>query len=167
MSHPYGDLDDAVNRLTHLLQEIVERLALDATVDVSVQDGVLLGAVEGSDLGLLIGRHGQMIDAVQYIAQRIVFRAPSEIRIVVDVDGYRGRRELVLRKEADAAADRALRERRPISLEPMSSAERRSIHEYLRERGDVGTHSEGDEPERRLVVSPWDEDPADGVSRFS
>lgn len=148
-------LADAVDRLTDLLQEIVDSFDLDATVDVSTQDDVLLGSVEGEDLGLFIGRHGQTIEAIQYLAQRIVFREwRSDIRVVIDADGYRERRERVLREEADAAAEKALRLDGPVELEPMTPAERRTIHEYLRERGDVGTHSEGEEPDRYLVVSP-------------
>jgi spoIIIJ-associated protein len=77
-------------------------------------------------------------------------------RVEVDASGYRERRAALLRHEANEAADDALRLGRPVSLEPMTASERRLVHEYLRDRGDVETHSEGQEPERRLVVSPPD-----------
>lgn len=148
-------LSEAMDRLGELLEEIVDHLDLDATVNVSAQDDMLLGSLEGEDLGLFIGRRGQTIDAVQHLAQRIVFREwRPDVRVVIDADGYRERREQALCEEADTAAEEALRLGRPVDLEPMTPAERRTIHEYLRERGDVGTHSEGQEPERYLVVSP-------------
>jgi spoIIIJ-associated protein len=106
---------------------------------------------------LFIGRRGQTIDAVQHLAQRIVFpEGPSSVRVVVDADGYRERRVETLQAEAEQAAEEAQRSSRPVELEPMPASERRIVHEYLRERGGVETHSKGDEPERRLVVSPLD-----------
>jgi spoIIIJ-associated protein len=104
---------------------------------------------------LFIGRRGQTIDAVQHLAQRIVFpEGPSPVRVVVDADGYRARRVETLQADAEQAAEEALRSGLSVELEPMPASERRIVHEYLRERGGVETHSEGDEPERRLVVSP-------------
>ena len=140
-----------------LLEEIVEALDLDAEVAVETVDGEVRGSVEGEDVGLFIGRHGSTIDAVQHIAQRALIAAETEPRrVVIDAAGYRERRRETLERQADEAADRSLQEDRPVPLEPMSAAERRIVHEYLRDRGDVETHSEGDEPERRLVVSPAD-----------
>jgi spoIIIJ-associated protein len=141
--------------LEELLEEVVDCLGLDADVSVEEADGVLLGCVEGDDVGLLIGRRGTTIDAVQHLAQRIVFGGSSpSARVVIDADGYRERRAKHLQEEADDAAEQALRGGTPVELEPMPASERRIVHEYLRERGDVQTHSEGDEPERFLVVSP-------------
>ncbi len=141
--------------LQELLEEIVESLDLEAEVEVSESDGVLSGRVTGDEVGLFIGRRGQTIDAVQHLAQRIVFPdGPADVRVVIDANGYRERRAEVLREEADDAADEALRLGRPVELEPLPPFERRIVHEYLRDRGDVGTHSEGDEPDRFLVISP-------------
>ncbi len=152
--------------LEELLEEIVERLQLDVDIEVDEQDGVLNGRVEGEDVGLFIGRHGQTIDAVQHLAQRIVFPdGPSSIRVVIDANGYRERREQALRAEADDAAEQALRSGRPVELDPLPPFERRVVHEYLRDRGDVETHSEGNEPERYLVVSPQGGD--GGAERFT
>jgi spoIIIJ-associated protein len=141
--------------LEDLLAEIVDALDLDARVEVSQDEGILKGALRGEDLGLFIGRRGQTIDAVQHLAQRIVFRTgPSPVRVVIDADGYRERRAESLCADADDAAEEVLRTGREVELEPMPASERRVIHEYLRERGDVETHSEGEEPERYLVISP-------------
>jgi spoIIIJ-associated protein len=152
-----ADVDELApaEALKELLEEVADGLGLEAEVDVQEGDGVLRGSLHGDDVGLLIGRRGQTIDAVQHLAQRIVFReGPSPVRVVVDADGYRERRAEALRTDAEQAADQALRSGRPVELEPMPASERRIVHEYLRERGGVETHSEGDEPQRRLVVSP-------------
>ena len=111
--------------------------------------------MHGEDLGLFIGRHGQTIDAVQHLAQRVCgARAQHGRRIVVDAEGYRERREMILRRQADHAAEDALRQGRPVALDAMTASERRLVHEYLREHGSVQTYSEGDEPDRHLVVAP-------------
>jgi spoIIIJ-associated protein len=153
---PVDDEDeDPAELLAELLKEIVDGLGLEGEVVVDREDDVLRGSVEGEDVGLLIGRRGQTIDAVQHLAQRIVFPGgQSTARVVVDADGYRERRAHALREDADDAAEEAVRSGEPVELDPMPASERRVVHEHLRERGDVETHSEGDEPERYLVVSP-------------
>jgi spoIIIJ-associated protein len=148
-------LEDPAGALQELLEKVVDGLGLDVEVRVEESDGVLTGSVEGDDVGLLIGRRGQTIDAVQHLAQRIVFRGRSpDARVVVDADGYRGRRAESLRSIALHAAEESLRSGQSVELDPMPASERRIVHEYLHERGDVETHSEGEEPERYLVVEP-------------
>ncbi len=152
-----ADLDDEepAEVLEDLLAEIADGLDLDVEIDVREGDGLLRGNLRGDDVGLFIGRRGQTIDAVQHLAQRIVFHeGPSGVRIVIDADGYRERRAEALHADADDAAEETLRTGRPVEMDPMPASERRVVHEHLRDRGDVETHSEGDEPERRLVVSP-------------
>lgn len=147
--------EDQALVLRELLEEIVESLGLDVDIQVEESDGVLCGHVEGDDVGLLIGRHGQTIDAIQHLAQRIVYHGGSpESRVAIDVDGYRERRAETLRGIALDGAEEALRSEQAVELDPMPSSERRIVHEYLRERGDVQTHSEGQEPERYLVIEP-------------
>ena len=146
---------DPAEELQELLEEILDSLGLEAEVEVEEEGEVLTGRVEGSDVGLFIGRHGQTIDAVQHLAQRIVFPdGPAAMRLIVDANGYRDRRAQALRGEADDAAEEAMRTGRPVELDPLPPFERRIVHEYLRERGDVETHSERNEPERYLVVTP-------------
>jgi spoIIIJ-associated protein len=147
--------DQPAEVLRELLEEVLDALALDAVVRIEQAEGVLSGVVEGEDVGLLIGRRGQTIDALQHLAQRIVYRGGSpDSRVVIDADGYRARRAEVLRDMALDAAEESLRAGQAVELEPMPASERRIVHEYLRDRGDVSTHSEGDEPERYLVVEP-------------
>jgi len=149
-----GELDP-VEALEELLEEVVDGLGLEAEIVVDERGGVLTGRLEGEDVGLFIGRHGQTIDAVQHLAQRIVFPdGPSSVRVVIDANGYRERRAESLRAEAEDAADRAIASGKPVELDPLPPFERRIVHEYLRDRGGVETHSEGNEPERYLVVSP-------------
>jgi spoIIIJ-associated protein len=147
--------EEAREALLELLEEVTESLGLEGQISVTEGDGVLVGRVEGEELGLFIGRRGQTIDAVQHLAQRIVFRGtPSDTRIVIDADDYRERREAALGEEADNAAERAVRSDRAVALDPMPASERRIVHEYVRERGDVETYSEGEEPERYVVIAP-------------
>ncbi|MCW2997011.1 MAG: hypothetical protein JWN65_560 [Solirubrobacterales bacterium] len=141
--------------VTALLDRVVEGLGLVATVRVEELDGQLVGTLDGEDLGLFIGRHGQTIDAVQHLAQRIVHARTGEMRrVVIDAEGYRARRQESLERQAEQAAMDALRDGRPVALDAMTASERRLVHEYLRDRGGVETHSEGDEPDRHLVVTP-------------
>jgi spoIIIJ-associated protein len=156
---PGEDVDaeelEPATALEELLEEVAEGLGLDVAVDVREYEDELRGSLRGEDVGLFIGRRGQTIDAVQHLAQRIVFPdGPSPVRVVVDADGYRERRVETLQGDAERAAEDVERSGESVELEPMPASERRIVHEYLRERGGVETHSEGDEPERRLVVSP-------------
>jgi spoIIIJ-associated protein len=141
------------------VRELLERIAAGIGVETGVEvredaDGVAAEFV-GQDLGLLIGHHGQTIDAIQHLAYRIAFRRAGEpLRVVVDAAGYRERRAVALRAAADQAAEAAIHDRRPVALEAMSALERKVVHEHLKSRHDVETYSQGQEPDRRLVVAP-------------
>jgi spoIIIJ-associated protein len=138
---------------------LLERIATDAGVDADVRisedsDGVTAEYL-GDDLGLLIGHHGQTIDAIQHIAYRVAFRGERERKgVIVDAAGYRERRAVSLRAAADQAAETAISNNRPVALEAMSALERKVVHEHLKGRHDVETYSEGQEPDRHLVVAP-------------
>ena len=109
----------------------------------------------GDDHGLLIGRHGQTIDAVQVLASAIVGGSGDDRReVVVDAAGYRDRRRRTLESLAVRCAEEAVRTGDRIELEAMSAAERKIVHTALQDRSDVTTGSEGDEPNRRVVVEP-------------
>jgi spoIIIJ-associated protein len=147
--------DEPAERVRAFLLRVVVALDLRASVDIEENDEEIRATVNGDDLGLMIGKHGATIDALQHLAQRIAFRGPADRKsVVVDAAGYRERREGVLRRAADRAVSEALDFDRPVELEPMNASERRIVHTYLRDRTDVQTHSEGDEPDRRLVVTP-------------
>lgn len=152
-----ADDADPLDLLRDLLLDISGAMGVEAEVEVDEEDGVINGRLESEDVGPLIGRRGQTIDAIQHLAQRIVFNSATESqRIVVDAGGYRRKRQEVLCREGDDAAEEAIRLGGRVEFEPMPASERRALHEHLRERGDVSTHSEGDEPDRYLVVEPRD-----------
>jgi len=143
------------DRVLDLLEEIADALDLDADVEVAERDGVIYGTLEGEDLGLFIGRHGQTIDAVQHLAYKAALQGEAlGQRVVIDAAGYRQRREQILHRQADQAASDALRGGRPVALDAMSATERKVVHEHLKDRGDIETYSEGTEPDRHLVVAP-------------
>jgi spoIIIJ-associated protein len=146
---------EAASRVRELLERLVSEIGIDATVRVREDPDAVTGEFVGDDLGLIIGHHGQTIDAIQHLAYRIAFRgAQARKRVVVDAAGYRERRAVALRAAADQAADAAIHDRRPVALEAMSALERKVVHEHLKGRHDVETYSEGEEPARRLVVAP-------------
>ncbi len=137
------------------MERIIEAAGLDASVNVTEDDERVSAEFIGDDLGLLIGHHGQTIDAIQHLAYRIAFQGEQGRKgVVIDAAGYRERRALALKAAADQAAEAAVHDGRPVALEPMSAIERKLVHEHLRTRRDVETFSEGEEPQRRLVVAP-------------
>ena len=142
-------------RVRELLERIAVTCGLEAEITVTEDEETLRGTLEGDDLGLLIGRHGQTIDAIEHLAVRVAYRGEGERkRVVVDAAGYRARRAEALERQADKAAEEAARFGRPVALDAMAPAERRIVHEYLRDRHDVETYSEGDDPDRHLVIAP-------------
>jgi spoIIIJ-associated protein len=158
---PREDDSEAAALVRELLQQVVTGLGLDADVEIEETEGRVTGTVSGPDLGLLIGRHGQTIDAIQYLANAMIHRSEAEpVEVVLDAEGYRERRERVLCAVADRAAAEARRGGEPVALEPMTSVERKIVHLHLKEMAGVGTASEGVEPNRHVVVLPGD-DPAE------
>jgi spoIIIJ-associated protein len=139
-----------------LLERVVGTLDVEARVDVTESDDEVVATVTGGDLGVLIGRHGQMIDALQYLANAMAHRAVGDDRrrIVVDAAGYRARRSATLETLARRSAEQASATGRRVELEPMSAVERRLVHEALKDDPEVETASEGVEPNRYVVVLP-------------
>ena len=151
-----GELpEEPAERVRALVARAVHALGLEATVDIEETDEEIRATVNGDELGLLIGKHGATIDALQHLAFRAAFgrRRPQA--------GGRRRGRLPRPPRGRAPPDGRPRRRRgapydrPVELEPMRAPERKIVHPYLRERTEIETHSEGDEPERRLVVSRW------------
>lgn len=146
---------EAAERVEELLARILDAVGIEAEVEISEDDDAVTAVIDGEDLGLLIGRHGQTIDAIQHLAYRAAFRgADGRKRVTVDAAGYRERRAALLQHDADEAADEALRVGGPVALDAMNAVERRVVHEYLRDRDGIETYSEGVEPDRHLVVAP-------------
>jgi spoIIIJ-associated protein len=143
-----------------LLREAVERIAYEigvrCTVEIEETDAEIVAVCDGDDLGMLIGRHGQTIDAIQYLANAIVFRGRYEDRkpIVVDAAGYRGRRQATLDALAVRMAEQASATGQRVELEPMTAVERKIVHERLKDDPEVETASEGTEPNRFVVIYP-------------
>jgi spoIIIJ-associated protein len=146
---------EAARRLRALLERIREGLGVDVTVSVSGDPHSLTATFHGPDLGLVIGKHGQTIDAIQYLATAVLGRdALERVDVVVDAAGYRERRRSALEALADRAATDVAATGKPVELDPMTAAERKVVHLRLRERSDVVTISEGREPNRYIVVRP-------------
>ena len=146
---------EPAERVRAILERVVDALDVEADVEVDEDPEQIIARVEGEDVGLLIGRRGQTIDAVQLLCYRAAFRGLQERkRVVVDAAGYRERRQEAVERQADRAADRALKSGKEIELEPMTPTERRVVHQFLKERAGVETFSEGEEPERCVIVAP-------------
>ena len=139
-----------------LVTRIVDGIGVTGRIDVDESDELITVSCVGSDLGMLIGRHGQTIDAVQYLANAVMWRRHPEDRkeVVVDAAGYRERRRTALEALALRSADRALSDHEPVELEPMTAVERKVVHLRLKELDGVETTSEGTEPNRYVVVHP-------------
>ena len=146
---------ETVEYVEEILEAIAEAAGVDAEVRVEDSGDAIVAEFVGDELALLIGHHGQTIDAIQHLAYRIAFHGIDERKpLTVDAAGYRERRAASLHAVADQAAETAIREKRPVSLDPMGAQERKVVHEHLKSRFDVETYSEGQEPGRRLVVAP-------------
>jgi len=144
------------DRVKDLLEHISDALALDADVVIEEEGRNITAILEGEDLGLFIGRHGQTIDAIQYLANAIVFRGRYEERkpLVVDAAGYRDRRQATLDALAIRMAEQASATGQRVELEPMTAVERKIVHEKLKDDPEIETASEGTEPNRFVVIYP-------------
>ena len=153
------DESEPAARARELVERIAASLGVDCRVAIDESDESILVSCAGRELGMLIGRHGQTIDAMQYLANAIRHRAfPEEERdIVVDAAGYRERRRATLEQLAVRSAQRVMDDGVPVELEPMTAIERKVVHVRLKEFPGVETSSEGTEPNRFIVVSPMRE----------
>jgi spoIIIJ-associated protein len=151
-----SDESELAAEVRALVSRIVDGIGVTARIDVDEGDEVVTVSCVGPDLGMLIGRHGQTIDAVQYLANAVMWRHHAEDRkeVVVDAAGYRSRRRASLEALAVRSAERALSDHEPVELEPMTAVERKVVHLRLKEFDGVETSSEGTEPNRFVVVHP-------------
>jgi spoIIIJ-associated protein len=142
-------------RVELILNAIADEMDLDADVVVEESTDEIAARFDGEDLGQVIGRRGQTIDAIQLICYRAAFHEADERkRVSVDAAGYREERREIVERQAERAAERALETGKEIELEPMSATERRIVHQVLKGRQGIETFSEGSEPERCVVVAP-------------
>ena len=156
MSETFEWPAEPAERVRELVEGVLDELDLDGGVEVREDEDRIEAVVSGDDdYGLLIGKRGQTIDALQLLCYQAAFRGMRERkRVVVDAAGYRERRRETLEARADRAAEQALSAGHSIEMDPMSAQERRVVHERLKERSGVETYSEGDEPRRCVVVAP-------------
>jgi len=146
---------EPAERVRAILEQVADALDVGGEIGVDENDERILGTIDAEDVGLLIGRRGQTIDAVQLLCYRAAFRGLQERkRVVVDAAGYRQRRRDTVERQAERAAERALQTGKEIELESMPATERKIVHDHLAERSGVETFSEGDEPERCVIVAP-------------
>jgi spoIIIJ-associated protein len=148
--------EEPAERVRELVEGVLDELDLGGGVEIVEEEGRITATVEGDDdYGLLIGKRGQTIDALQLLAYQAAFRGLRDRkRVIVDAAGYRARRADTLTARADRAAEQALSGNCSVEMDPMSAQERRVVHEHLKDRPGVETYSEGDEPRRCVVIAP-------------
>ena len=153
---PPEDESELAAEARELVQRIVDGIGVSARVDVDENDETITVVCDGPELGMLIGRHGQTIDAIQYLANAAMYRGHAEERkeVVVDAAGYRARRRTSLEALAVRSAESAVANGEAVELEPMTAVERKVVHIRLKEFDGVETTSEGTEPNRFVVISP-------------
>jgi len=153
------DLTPGAKALADVLEKVSAGFGLTCDVHVeSGDEGDVSASVEGDGADALVGRGGALIDALQYLASQIVSRAEGggRYRVSLDAGGYRARREASLIALANRAASEAVEFGEEIELDAMTPHDRRIVHMTLKDRTDVVTRSEGEEPRRRIVVEPAD-----------
>ena len=150
-----GDSELAAD-VRDLLERITAGIGVRCRIDILEDDETVTATCSGSNLGLLIGKHGQTIDAIQYLANAIVWRSRPDGRkeVVVDAAGYRDRRRAALESLAVRSAEEAVATHSAVDLEPMTAVERKTVHLCLKSFDGVETGSEGTEPNRYVVITP-------------
>ncbi len=153
---PQADPETAAGKAQQFLQEVTKLMGVEVSVAVSTdEEGNVKVDMEGDTLGILIGRRGETLDALQYLTSLQVNRGQSEYtRVTLDTEHYRAKREEALIRLANRMANRAQKTGRRVSMEPMNPYERRILHSALQENEAVTTHSEGEEPNRHVVIVP-------------
>ena len=153
---PPVDKEEVIARAKNFLAEVFAAMQIEITVTAVENDSEIVLDLAGKNLGVLIGKHGQTLDALQYLTNLTanVYNGAEKIYFVLDVENYRNRRAAALTKLAKSVAERAIRTRQDVKLEPMSRTERKVIHTALQNNPKVETHSAGEDPHRYIIVSP-------------
>ena len=147
--------DQTIAAVDQFINDTLKAMNMEVRTSTSIdQDGALCVNMEGEHMGILIGKRGQTLDALQYLANRVANKhQDGYVRVKLDTENYRARREETLKHLAKNIAHKVKRNRRPVALEPMNPYERRIIHSALQSDPYVTTHSEGEEPYRKVVVT--------------
>ena len=153
-----GDaVSEAEDAAVSFVAEVLSGIGIHGNMDSYREDDTIYISVSGGDCGSAIGRHGETLEAITYMTNLIANKHSEErVHVHLDVGGYRKHRERIIEGLADRAANKALRYGKPVAMEPMNPAERRMVHSYLQNVEGVTTHSEGDESDRHVIVSPAD-----------
>jgi spoIIIJ-associated protein len=143
-------------QVREIVQRILEAIGVRANLEIREDDESVVALLVGRELGLVIGKHGQTIDAIQYLVNAIIWRGQVDGRkqVVVDAAGYRARREATLEALAMRSAERAVSSSRAVELDPMTAVERKVVHLRLKDFPGIATRSEGTEPNRFVVIEP-------------
>jgi spoIIIJ-associated protein len=149
-----ADLSLEAAQAREFVQRVTSAIGADVSTSVKERDAMVTVTCSGEDLGLVIGKHGQTLDAIQYLANAIARAGGGEHEVVVDAAGYRARRAATLENLARESSRRAAATGRRVELEPMTAVERKIVHEALKDDPEVETESEGMEPNRYIVVLP-------------
>ncbi len=146
---------DGINEAKKFLQELLEKFKINGLIEVLKQKDYVLFNVVGRNLGQLIGHHGKTLDSLQYLTNIIAnkYNNDEKIKIIIDIESYRAKREQTLKRLADSVAQKVLKTGRSISLEPMTAFERKIIHTHLQEQATITTFSKGEEPYRRIIIA--------------
>jgi spoIIIJ-associated protein len=153
---PPAEEGEQVAEVREVLERIREAIGVQARIEIVENEEKVTATFVGGELGLVIGKHGQTIDAIQYLVNAVVWRGRGEERkaVVVDAAGYRSRREATLSSLAKRNAERVVSSAGPVELEPMTAVERKVVHLCLKNYPGVATRSEGTEPNRFVVIEP-------------
>jgi spoIIIJ-associated protein len=136
------------------LFDIFDRMSVEAEIEIEEDENNLFLTINGNDIGIVIGRRGETLDALQYLTSLVVNKQDESYkRVVLDIENYRQKREDTLIKLAKRLADKVKKYRKSITLEPMNPYERRIIHSTLQDNRYVRTYSLGDEPNRKVVIT--------------
>ena len=147
--------DETIRYVEQFVKDTLKAMDMDVEITSSIdKDGALYVDMKGENMGILIGKRGQTLDSLQYLANRVANKHQSGyVRVKLDTENYRARRKDTLKHLAKNIAHKVKRNRRPVILEPMNPYERRIIHSTLQSDPYVTTHSEGEEPYRKVVVT--------------
>lgn len=147
--------DETIRYVEQFVKDTLKAMDMDVEITSSIdKDGALYVDMKGENMGILIGKRGQTLDSLQYLTNRVANKHQSGyVRVKLDTENYRARREETLKHLAKNIAHKVKRNRRPVILEPMNPYERRIIHSTLQSDPYVTTHSEGEEPYRKVVVT--------------
>ena len=147
--------EQTIKAVEQFLKDTLKAMDMDVEITSSIdEDGALYVDMKGEHMGILIGKRGQTLDALQYLANRVANKHQAGyVRVKLDTENYRARREETLKQLAKNIAHKVKRNRRPVVLEPMNPYERRIIHSALQSDPYVTTHSEGEDPYRKVVVT--------------